>query len=206
MTAIKRAGYEDTIAGFYLKDEPYQSLLGNQNAMNTAHNNLKTVASWVKADLAKPVAVIISLPELHNATIGATQPSAYLSMFDWVGFDCYGLWTNCRGYPMTSHIARLTDLLGPSQRMIAVPQGSGVDLGGQDDLIQTNIDYWNAEVVGNPKYVLVVVWAWNQGSALNVVDLPVVKERFRRMAHSLLAPNTPYAPPAWKSAAPVLFR
>jgi len=186
------------VAAVYVLDEPYL----NGKVTGTEPEVMKVYLTDAVIDLHRyfkgsPVAVIISV---HPDEFGLS--SDHFEMFDWVGFDCYGQWSDCGPSRQTMrwYIDTLRGKLIGSQRMIAVPwafryDNIGTGLPAQNELVD-NINHWHAEVLGDGKYVAVAPFLWNSLdlNANGIVDtgakdLPWAKERVYQMAHQLLHPE-----------------
>jgi hypothetical protein len=192
-STIKSAGYADTVAAFYPLDEPYLNAApGTQAAMRDA---LTSMAAAIRAEFpTTPVGTILSYVELQ---IG--YGPSYVSMFDWVGFDCYGPWENCNGSTMYALIATLRSWLSPSQRMIAVPEAfrwnGPADLNVENILID-RMNQWHKEILADGKYVAIAPFLWpsfdldsNGTTDTGIRDLSWVKERVYQFATELINPH-----------------
>jgi len=156
----------------------------------------------------------MSTAELHDLGLD----SSHFEMFDWLGFDSYAgpdyldpqeAWDSSG---MPGHIEQLSAWLGPTQRMMAVPeafwQGRNTTPFDQDALIG-RINLWHQEILSDARYVAVVPFLW-QDAALDPTNrpdgdtgtrsMPRVKERLRQLAAYFLNPNGPYNYPVNFSA------
>jgi F5/8 type C domain-containing protein len=190
---IKAAGQADTVAAFYPLDEPYtNAVTGTEAAMRDA---LTSMAAAIRSEFpTTPVAAILAYKEIQ-----AGYGPSYVSMFDWVGFDCYGPWENCNGSPMSALISTLRSWLSPSQRMIAVPEAFRWD--GPADLNVENIlidrmNRWHTEILSDGKYVAIAPFLWpsvNLGGDVaidtGIRDLSWVRERVYQFATEMINPQ-----------------
>ncbi len=199
--AAIQAGPPNTVAAFYLLDEPYY------HAQNLAltRDALAMVTARMRQDFPTiPIAVILSVGEVNMQL----DPS-YLQMFNWIGFDDYEPWGASCGGTMATLISTLRAQLSPTQRMIAVPWGKretwqNPDLAHQaSENIGANINCWHSEVLSDGKYAAVVPYIWVGTPNSNEVgtrDLPWVKERLYQLAHSLFPAGDSRVFPASESA------
>jgi hypothetical protein len=186
-------GYEDVVAAFYLYDEPY--------GHGVARADLSAVADQMRCDFPSiPVASILSSGELWRVVTDAS----YVSMFDWVGFDCYADWYGCGN---DGAIAKLRRLLTDQQRMIAVPwvqapwstaaqyfgPNGAVTAIGQEWLIDDDTKHWQRQVVSDAKYAMVLpfIWEnpgynWNGSPVHGAVDMPWMREAAYQLGASVL--------------------
>jgi len=174
--AILRTAPSNSVAAFYLTDEPYAISAGPMHKFKP--EVLAQVAARMRKDFpSTPIAVILG-PEEMQRQVGRS----HVSMFDWVGFDCYGPWDNCNfvGSPTRWYIDTLKSWLLPGQRMIAVP---GTYRWGSASLDQVTsvISQWHREVISDASYVAVTPFRW--GTAR---DLPQVKDRMHQFTRGLL--------------------
>ena len=148
--------YRDVIAAFYIQDEPYD-LINADHSLDP--NEVAQAAALLKSTYSDiPNAVIIGL-----YTLRYLQPS-YISMFDWVGFDCYGKWDACYGFNDgvvwgdQTAINKLNSWLSANQRRIAVP-GTYVDTGWTEADVIDSLNRWNREVINN-NYAMTMAFRW----------------------------------------------
>ncbi|MDC0711787.1 discoidin domain-containing protein [Stigmatella sp. ncwal1] len=193
---ILDGGYEDTVLAFYPLDEPYHNAWVNNVSDATMRGWLQAMSGRMHADFpSKPVGTILAYPTLTRG-LG----SAYVSMFDWVGFDCYGPWDNCNGQSMPWYISTLRSWLSPSQRMIAVPEAFRWDAANEDLLAQNlvigRLNAWHKEVLSDGKYVAVAPFLWpsldlnaNGQAEQGTRDMRWVRERLYQFSRSLLHPE-----------------
>ena len=184
VSTINNSGYASTVAGFYLCDEPYL------NGVTKA--TLNTLATQMRADFpTKALAVILSVPELQNTV----TDSSYVSMFDWVGFDCYDSWTSAYGTPggMPTLINKLRSLLSATQRMIAVPWSyvtSDTSTTEQAFIINNNLNNWQQEIASDSKYIAIASFLWTDiggGSGFyGARDMSWLKARLYELGHSFV--------------------
>lgn len=178
------ANGQNSFAALYPLDEAYSNAWMNPNIAQ----NLRDIATEIRKYSTLPIAITLA-PQ----SLGCGQVNCPVSMFDWVGFDCYGPWddgTNtilCMGNTMQTWIGIVRGMLSTNQRMIAVPPGyEGVMSNGQYplptewDIIQS-INAWQAEVTSDPTYIMVMPFTWGL-----VAAHPRVKERLYQFAHSIL--------------------
>jgi hypothetical protein len=200
-----QGGYTDRVAAFYLADEPYINGKFRGIEPTTMKTWLIMVSDMIHSDFpSKPIAVILSGYELEPTWActlvhcGLGLGSDYVSMFDWVGFDCYGPWDSCGGFHRETpyYIAILRSWLSGNQRLIAVPEGYvenqdpyySVPLTTQAELID-RINHWHAQVLSDGKYVAVIPFLWQDIPAINLIGtrgMGWVKERFSQFATTLL--------------------
>lgn len=192
IVSIVQQAPPNTVAAFYPHDEPYGSwnIPDNPASRAAMKDMLQAVATRIRQDFpTMPIAVIINAVGLREYNL---DPS-YVSMFDWVGFDCYKSWDDCK---MPTLITKLRSWLSLEQRMIAVPWafqwGDSVSVQAQDERLQ-NIAKWHEEILGDAKYVAVVPFLWqtmdlnSDGTPdLGTEDLPRVKARLHQLAQNLL--------------------
>jgi hypothetical protein len=96
VAAIVEDGFADTVVAFYPLDEPYWVGQGRGISDDTMRTWLAEIAAAIHQRFpTKAVGTILAVPTLVRG-LG----SSYVSMFDWVGFDCYGPWDNCSGHPI----------------------------------------------------------------------------------------------------------
>jgi hypothetical protein len=194
MAQIKSAGLEDSMAAFYLDDEPHL----NDSFVLT---NLSKVAEHVHlASWSKPIALTLAAGEVVNelANLAPADLAKFQSSFDWVGFDCYGDWDRCgqwagESWQTSLVIATLRAKLTAKQRMLVVPTGNLFNSYNQSTLVRS-ADRWNKELLSDGKYIAVLPYEWNI-NAQSTKYLPLVRERLKRLAHSLLAPGDPLGSP-----------
>lgn len=191
-SAIKSAGHADTIAAFFLLDEPYHNAtLGGQSTA-AMRDWLASMAAAVRAEFpTTPVGVILAVSEIQ----------ADVSMFDWVGFDCYGPWEGCDSGTMRDHIDTLRFRLTGSQRMIAVPEAfrwNGPPDPVTEGVLIDRMNRWHAEVLFDGKYVAVLPFLWPSHDLNNppngvletgLRDMASVKERVYQFATELINPH-----------------
>jgi len=121
-TPIVSNGFQDTVAAFYLRDEPYLNA-SNRDDLNAIRDVLNALKAQVNADFpGTPTATFLSQTEVFSKGLDGS----YVSMFDWVGFDCYDTWSNAYGTPggMPTLIRILRSWLRDDQRMICGTGGS----------------------------------------------------------------------------------
>jgi hypothetical protein len=192
IVSLIRNGYEDTVAAFYLFDEPYLHGLEPDDLAKFAtvvHQDFPAIATAAVMEVA-------ALDRLGRAGINMTTPTGR-SALDWVGFDCYGPFDSC-----ASHYSKtLRQWINADQRLIAVPQAfrkylppdaepalSSMQLG----MIGDNINKWQREILSDAKYVLILPFRWGpaeepDGSIEGTRTMPFVRQRIYELAYSSLA-------------------
>ncbi len=113
--------YIDTVAAFFVLDEPYSHNASGQGLSQAA----------MKAKLAQIAAMIhATFPTTAVAVIFQAIPSHFdiPAGFNWVAFDCYEAWDNCYGYSIRAYHQMLKAQLSPGQKIFLVP---GALLNGQ---------------------------------------------------------------------------
>jgi hypothetical protein len=158
--------HRNDVVALYVVDEPYTTW------DNVQPGDVQRVADALHANLWNtPIAVALNVGELATlANADSNTVKAAIGMFDWVGFDCYGPWSNCGGQPMDTYVQMLRPLLTDAQRMIAYPWAqapfpdawSGTGLSSQGIIVDTNLDQWTQEIASDPKYVLVAPFLWTE--------------------------------------------
>jgi F5/8 type C domain len=202
--AAVAARYPGTVAAVYPYDEPYYNASKKRTSVVTMRSYLTTVAAEIRARFSLiPVGTLLSVDPVEF-NLG----SSYFSMFDWVGFDCYGPWEACGPESpqktMRYYIDTLRGKLGSSQRMIAVPwafRGAGTEVNAitESDLLN-NINNWHREVISDGKYVAIAPFLWNSvdldgtldgnnATDIGTKDLVWTKERIYQAARSLFHPG-----------------
>jgi hypothetical protein len=207
----------DAVAGLFLVDEPYTSWNNvTKDAVNAVVAELHNTQKYPAWFTQKPVAAILDVGTLNNPNIDAS----YISMFDWVGFDCYRSWSDCDMSSLTSTLlqkltAGTRDANRPGPRMIAVPWAqapydSATDLNptSQNYIMRRNLDFWNTEVLSNSMYVMVFPFLYelddvpgSDGELPGARFMPLVRERLFQLENSFLPTATPQIFPSciWSS-------
>jgi hypothetical protein len=211
---LKTSGYLDTVAAFYISDEPYAQAIGRGTPPEVMRMWLVEITSEIRRSFPdKPIGVIVSTVELeptdevaelkdgsHMNGIGIE--TRHVEMFDWVGFDCYETWEDCGVFhrPMSYYVDRLSSLLLPRQRMIAVPGAfhefeddphpdTEVPLDVQLELVD-RLGRWHQQILSDGRYVAVVPFLWQPWLPEKMIgprNMPWVKERVHQLMTSLVA-------------------
>jgi hypothetical protein len=199
-----------SIVAVYEVDEPYNRYASVADVAAVA-DRIRRDTSDINRNLPHglPVAAILSPMEL--AGIAPNHQVDHVSMFDWLGYDCYGHWDSCANVPMDTWNSYLDSILNvdktgrPQQRKIAVPSAySGCDTPWPQDTLWTDWEIiqptnkWNQQVLQDPGYILVMPFRWvpmvagmfcaNYGK--NQAPLPYLQQRMRRFADSMLRPDS----------------
>ena len=196
---VNAADYPEDVIAFYLQDEPYWG--GRQNGVtnDAMRDSLLAISSAMRDDFPEtPQFITLGVPDLSEP-LGY----GYLWFVDWVGFDCYGVWSACQGAPMQTHIGTLRSWLSSTQQMVAIPwawnhSDSGLVTGDTSDSTQrTLIDsmaQWQSEVLSDPKYVMIAPFIWDfpgDGAAtIGARFMPDVAKRIYEFSATMdLAPS-----------------
>ena len=191
LVAVVKAAPPNVVAAFVIHDEPY--------GWGYTQQTLTTMANVVRRDFPSIPILVILAPDTVDQDVG---PSA-VSMFDWVGFDCYGPWTHCWGnHDMDTMIARVRSWLTPRQRMIAVPwaDASATDKASQNEVVSV-LNHWHKQLLSDGKYVAIMPFLWQRLDAtFGTVDLPWVKDRLTELSRSMFAQTSTIVYPADETA------
>lgn len=145
------APYSNSIVAFYPMDEPSSDKVSMANAttmVNAIHS----------AFPGKPVAAIY-----------AYKADSNMSLFDWVGIDCYGNGTfSCSGTEYTYRYADMRQALGANQRTILVPQasmktsndGCCIDALKQEAKRFNQLAYGDSKVIGIFPFIWEDIYGW----------------------------------------------
>lgn len=190
IAAIVNGGYLDTVAAFYLHDEPYSANWG-PDRQPVSVTTMTTLATQLKHDF--PAIPVASIMDFYTAR---TTDAAHIAMLDWTGFDCYGTWSEgCYGVKIPDINAHFRPLLSRQQRLMAVPHawrapGEAEGAARQETVIKENIDLWHQEVLSDAKYIAVLPFIWQsspgQGVPTGAREIPWYRERLYQLASSLL--------------------
>jgi hypothetical protein len=201
LTALQEDGFDKTAVAFYIADEDDLTDAATRSAIQKAANYVQGAGKKTAGIFAQGQFIDGQPKTFVGGDCSAV--STIQSAFDWVGFDCYGPWGSCG---MDGVIANLRSMLLPTQRMIAVPwaESSIENVEYPQSMLVQNSSQWQAEVQSDAKYVAVMPYAWfdfddNDGD--NAAGLPLVAERNRQFARSVLALEEPYVYPVsfWAS-------
>ena len=178
---IIAAAPPDSVAAFFLADEPYDWPISAIHDFKPA--TMSTVTTEIRRAFPTiPIAVTITPWTLKQ------RDGTWVSMFDWVGFDCYGKWGDCYNYygeplGMQWSIDTLGTWLKPAQSRMAVVGAYTPDGVTEDDAVDA-INRWHKELLSDHKYAAVVPFRW--GTA---VASPKIKERLYQLAQGTVGVN-----------------
>jgi hypothetical protein len=110
--------YPTNIAYFHLDDEPFWNYhVKNGWTPVEVHAALDAAAAKIKQSFPNvPIMFVEAVPTL------STMQAPY--NVDWIGFDCYGPWTNCQSSTIPAYLATLKTRLWPHQKIMLVPWAS----------------------------------------------------------------------------------
>lgn len=181
LVSVIHAAPPDEVAAFVIHDEPY--------GWGYTQQTLAMMANYVRKDFPSiPILVI-----LDAQSIDQNVGPAAISMFDWVGFDCYGPWTHCWGnHDMDAMIAKVRSWLTPQQRMVAVPwaDATATDTASQNEVVSV-LNHWHREILSDGKYVAIMPFIWQHlDSSFGTSQLPWVKDRLTELSRSMFPQPT----------------
>jgi hypothetical protein len=186
------APYVQHVAAFYPLDEPYMvgekygiTLAEMQKALETINASIESTFPGV------PIAVIFNGAEITSTLV---IPKGY----DWIGFDCYGSFDDCKGHPIPWYVSTLKSRMTAGQRLFLVPDGSIPtpkdtlpSLQQQLDLV-TRIDRYYDLARRDSRVIGMFPFLWQrlvgpagQWDWAGTSEMPIVKEKYQSIGRCI---------------------
>jgi hypothetical protein len=177
----------DAVAALYVSDEPYWSASRANVPFAEVQQRLEAAAQLIRATPGferVPLAIIFADIDVEWIVGGrAGKPAGY----DWLGWDLYDF------HPrrLDERLGRFLSLVGPEQRMIAVPDAFVWQLNDEElSELEVRIAFWLAWIERHPQVVMVAPFIYQSGNDhTGARDLPWVRDRYAQIGGCIVEAN-----------------